>query len=440
MTAALTNWNWPGSRWWKFDFHTHTPASHDTPWHVSPATEPAPSPEQWLLRYMAAGIDCVAITDHNSAAWIDLLKEANHRLRNSEPKPSGYRDLTIFPGVEISVCGGLHALVLFDPSTPASAITSLLGAVGFPAQLHGATDGADTAACTRASFVEVISKVSEHNGIVIPAHADKAKGLLLQSNPDALRHALEYGIDAIEITNPASPKPDIYRTRSPGWAEVVGSDCHSFHGSAVPGSWFTWVKMASPTIDGLRLALHDGNGVSIRRHDGPDAASFDPCAVPPLALTSLTIANFQVMGNGQPLTLRFNPFFNAVIGGRGTGKSTAVHALRLLFRRVDDLKKLPKGSSALQTFERFDNVPAARNDRNGGGLRANSSIQAELVRDEIHYRLTWNKAGTGQAVEEWDGTTWKPSASQTIDGRRFGIRLFSHRARQTVPQALLKPR
>jgi len=25
-------WPYPGSRWWKFDFHTHTPASRDTHW------------------------------------------------------------------------------------------------------------------------------------------------------------------------------------------------------------------------------------------------------------------------------------------------------------------------------------------------------------------------------------------------------------------------
>lgn len=23
-------WPYPGARWWKFDFHTHTPASKDT--------------------------------------------------------------------------------------------------------------------------------------------------------------------------------------------------------------------------------------------------------------------------------------------------------------------------------------------------------------------------------------------------------------------------
>ncbi len=25
----MTEWKWKGSRWWKFDLHTHTPASDD---------------------------------------------------------------------------------------------------------------------------------------------------------------------------------------------------------------------------------------------------------------------------------------------------------------------------------------------------------------------------------------------------------------------------
>ena len=25
----MTEWKWSGARWWKFDFHTHTPASDD---------------------------------------------------------------------------------------------------------------------------------------------------------------------------------------------------------------------------------------------------------------------------------------------------------------------------------------------------------------------------------------------------------------------------
>jgi hypothetical protein len=34
-------WPYPGARWWKFDFHTHTPASKDTrAWQILPAAAP----------------------------------------------------------------------------------------------------------------------------------------------------------------------------------------------------------------------------------------------------------------------------------------------------------------------------------------------------------------------------------------------------------------
>ena len=51
---------WPGAKWWKFDFHTHTPASTD--FRGQDVT-----PKDWLRRFMQAKIDCVAITD--SQQW-----------------------------------------------------------------------------------------------------------------------------------------------------------------------------------------------------------------------------------------------------------------------------------------------------------------------------------------------------------------------------------
>lgn len=74
---ANSDWPYPGSRWWKIDFHTHTPASQDTTaWQRALGTPDELTAETWLLKYMAAGIDCVAVTDHNSGEWIDKLKEA----------------------------------------------------------------------------------------------------------------------------------------------------------------------------------------------------------------------------------------------------------------------------------------------------------------------------------------------------------------------------
>jgi predicted metal-dependent phosphoesterase TrpH len=63
-----------GAKWWKFDFHNHTSASND--FGKGDATHMAITPENWLILYMNAGIDCVAITDHNSGEWIDKLKTA----------------------------------------------------------------------------------------------------------------------------------------------------------------------------------------------------------------------------------------------------------------------------------------------------------------------------------------------------------------------------
>ena len=49
---------------------------------------------------MAAEIDCVAITDHNSGAWVDRLKAAYEEMKGQADEgspPEGFRELTLFP-------------------------------------------------------------------------------------------------------------------------------------------------------------------------------------------------------------------------------------------------------------------------------------------------------------------------------------------------------
>jgi hypothetical protein len=82
-----------GSRWFKFDFHNHTPASDD--YRV-----PDLQPREWLLAYMRQQVDCVVISDHNSGAWIDVLKAelANMSRDASSGELADFRPLTLFPG------------------------------------------------------------------------------------------------------------------------------------------------------------------------------------------------------------------------------------------------------------------------------------------------------------------------------------------------------
>lgn len=425
---SCQTWSYPGARWWKFDFHTHTPASKDTAaWQAVIDTPQALTPETWLRKYMEAEIDCVAVTDHNSGEWIDKLKAAYAEMKRQADAgnaPAGFRELHLFPGVEISVQGGFHLLAIFDPTASSQTISDLLAKVDYSGT-RGDSDGV-----TREGGGKVVERVLAEGGIAIPAHVDGDKGLLqtetgtrkcLLDTTTVKQVLQEPGILAMEWVTSSSPKPTILDELKLTFASVVGSDCHTFQGIAVPGSRYTWIKMAMPSLEGLRLALLDGQDVSVRRSDA--SAGFTPFNTPEHFIESIEIRNARFMGRGKAAArLLFNPYFNALIGGRGTGKSTIVHALRLAYRREKELS-LP--SEAGQTFNRFNKVAKTRND--DGGLRADTVISVQVYRDGTSYRLLWRQDGQGDVVEEWDTVTqsFKPSASQAITEQRFPVRLFS---------------
>ena len=129
----------------------------------------------------------------------------------------------------------------------------------------------------------------------------------------------------MEVIASEFEKP-LYEQRKLAWAEVLGSDSHHPEGETeenYPGSHYTWVKMTKPSLEGLRLALQDGGGFSIRRSDGE---AFHPFALP---------NHFIARSDGE-----FNPWLTPI------GKSTA--------------------GAYRETFKRFNQVPS--DQTKGGGL------------------------------------------------------------------------
>lgn len=422
-----TDWPYPGSRWWKFDFHTHTPASKDTTgWQRAIGTPDELTAETWLLKFMAAEIDCVAVTDHNSGAWIDKLKSTYAAMKDQHDlglAHEGFRALTLFPGVEISVNSGFHLLAIFGPDASTRTITDLLAAVRYQG-----TEG-DSDDVTREGPETVIQEVLKAGGLPVPAHADQAKGLLRcepeskksQLDAHTLRQAIGLeGLLAVEWCDNTSSWPECVSDAQSRLARVLGSDCHSFRGSAVPGSQFTWVKMASPTLEGLRLALLDGNDVSIRRSD---EGSFNPFKIPSHLISSIEIENGRYIGNREAARITCSPYFNAIIGGRGTGKSSVVHALRLAARREQELTQLGPDSEPRAQFDAFRKTARGRDDK--GALRDNTEIRVEWKHDDARLQLQWRADGQGNAVKEWDGNQWRDSTSQSVNSARFPLRIFS---------------
>ena len=378
---------------------------------------------------MNAEIDCVAITDHNSGAWIDQLKAAFESMQ--QDNTTGFRELHLFPGVEISVHGGFHLLALFDTAKTMSDIDTLLGAVEYDG-VKGDSDGV-----TRKSAVEVLETVARAGGIPIPAHVDADKGLLRSRDDTSTRTALDpntlrqifkcQDIVSMEVIDQSKPRPALYEESRLSWSEVLGSDCHSFRGQNPPGSRYTWVKMAEPSLEGLRLAMMDGEGFSIRRSDDPE--SFDPFRLPSRFVEAVEIEEARYMGNGEAARLPFSPWLNALVGGRGTGKSTVIHAIRLAAKREHELTGFDETAEPRLTFERFNRAPTGRVKI--GGLSTTTAINLTMMRDDVRYRLRW-RCGQGRfrkdhlVVEEGDGKDeWKMSSIQAITPERFPIRIFS---------------
>jgi len=377
----------------------------------------ARTPEEWLLDYMRAGIDCVGITDHNSGAWIDPLKAALVQLDATQPQ--GYRPLVIFPGVELSI-GKIHALVLLDPSKGGADIE---GIIGF-AQFNG-TRGDSDSACLN-SPTAIAAEVHRRGGLFIPAHADSTKGIFQELQGNDLRPYLELeGVVGIEMLADPMTWPSLYQQGKLHWTAIVGSDAHhpDDQGGSVsnyPGSRWTWVKMGQPSIDGLRLALLDGD-LSVYRSVQPlPHPAFN--ATPERLVEELEVGGTKVMGNGHPVQLKLSPWLNTIIGDRGTGKSSFVHFARQALGRNTAPDLGGEDSQPWKTFHGFMRPTAPRK---GGVLKPGSSIKLRYALSGTSFVITTKGGLKDHVVEEVqsDGSL-APATSQDVRDR-FKVTIVS---------------
>ena len=362
----------PGARWWKFDFHTHTPASADFRDQVTL--------KSWLKAFMEEEIDCVAITDHNSGGGIDSLKQKLVELKENEP--DWYRPLYLFPGVEISVQGDVHILAIFGCDKNKDDIDGLLGVVGY-----SGTKG-ESDAVTDKSITEVVDEIAKWGGIPIPAHVDKKKGLF-QLSGQTLEQVLENeNIYAVELRDSNYLKPQLYTEKKVQWTEVNGSDTHSFSDDRF--GEFTWIKMDKPSIEGLELALIDG-GASVKRDMDKDPNQHAECLI-----EALEISEAKYIGHSEPLNCQFSPFLNAIIGGRGSGKSTLLEFMRLVLRRDKDIPQTLKEESRRYFDAEEDSL-----------LIEDSKISLIYRKGEMRYRLNWSAKADCPSLEEEKDGDWR---------------------------------
>ncbi|MEW4532996.1 TrlF family AAA-like ATPase [Vibrio paracholerae] len=383
-----------GSRWYKFDFHTHTPASSDY-------KKPNENESDWLKALMLEKIDCVAITDHVSGNWIDRLKATYAEL---DQTAEWYRPLHLFPGCEITVSTAqsrVHILAIFDPSSNSAKISAVLGQCGIT-EGHG--DAEET--CATESVDKVITIIKNAGGVAIPAHIDGPKGLL--NGIKNTNHEINSWLNKIEaaefvnLTFLNKVNPELSNAAE-HLARLQGSDAHE---CSRLGKRYSWIKMSKPSIDGLKLALHD--------HDFcVDNCTDDPNSTPDIFLKSLNISQMIHCGRipGKPAIFYLHPLFNAVIGGRGSGKSTFIESVRLALGRESEVSDLD---------QIYDDVCSFKN----GVTKADTEICVELQRRNELYQSIW-KHNTEPYINKWQENAW--SLDNGKPEERFHVSLYSQK-------------
>ncbi len=238
---------------YRADLHLHT--------CLSPCGDLDMSPRGVVEAAVAAGLDIIAVTDHNSAENVAAVVRA----------AAGREGLTVLCGMEITSVEEVHVLTLFNDPETALAMQDVLYA-NFPGKTNrpdifgeqvvanefDEVEGFNERLLIGASLLpltEVIRHCHALGGLAVAAHVDRpAFSLIGQLGfvpPD-----LE--VDAFEISARAD-EADLVRQYPAlaGRPLLRGSDAHFPRDI---GSAWTEFRLNSPELDEIRLALQGRDG------------------------------------------------------------------------------------------------------------------------------------------------------------------------------------
>jgi hypothetical protein len=253
----------------------------------------------------ALGIEVIAITDH----W--CVESARGLIEDAAA-----RGVVALPGFESNSSEGIHLLVLFEAGTEEATINAAIG-------ICGATPGCDNGTAG-ASFKDIVERMSERGALVIPAHVNVGNtGMLMGRAGQPLVNMVTHpALHVIAVSPRVADGPDqsaIIAGRPPYKRQhplaVVHSDdiCRPETLALMGGT--TWFKVSAPCLESIKLAV---------RTPETRVALSDPAPMPRAGFIEISWTGGFLDG----VTIPLSADLTALIGGRGTGKSTVIESLR----------------------------------------------------------------------------------------------------------------
>jgi len=320
-----------GARFFSVDLHIHSyGASHD----VKDSTM---TPEAIVDSAVKQELKVIAVTDHNSNVNVQRAIDYAHG------KYAG--QILVLAGAEITTAHG-HLLTYFAPERAAD-LAKFLAKLDLVGEM-----GAENTR-TAKSMADTIAEAEKLDGVCIAAHIDRPKTGFEAFAPgfqnwkkDIITSSGLYGLEAdtadallwysandvagsagVERKNMLSSRQGVVGLSARlHLAHVQGSDAHSMNQfeHQDPNKPWTRIKLTELSFNAVRLAFIDPTA-RVR------ASASVPRSIPRVRGLAFT------GGFLNEETIHFSENLNCFVGGRGTGKSTAMGAATLE-RRATHLK------------------------------------------------------------------------------------------------------
>lgn len=282
--------------------------------------------QKLLDQCLALDIKVVGIADHGSVDAVDGLRQFL--------EPHG---IVVFPGFEIASSEKIHMVCLFPEGTTKDHLNRYLGKMSL-------TDAQETVLPSSKTCLDLAKIIFELGGFWYAAHMTGASGLLrLNQDGGGLQHIWknEVLVKAGQIPGPSSELPQNYKNivlnKDPNYrrehhiALLNAKDVAKPEDLADPCA-SCWIKMTRPSFESFTTAFKDPDS---RIRLGP---------LPEAHYSRLEDLHFHG-GYLDGIEIELSAHLNAVIGGRGTGKSTLVECLRYV------LDVPPRATSARRQHE-----------------------------------------------------------------------------------------
>lgn len=321
-----------GAHFFRCDLQVHTP--RDANWQGAGAVtadERQAYAAELILASRKQGLHAIAITDHHDVAFFRYVKAAAAEELDDkgQPVPADQR-IVVFPGIELTLTSPTcQALLLLDSDFPENLLESVLTTLA----INPAPMADPKAANVQRIPTSVVADLSHLYGkldsfaplkgryIVLPNVTETGHGTLLRAGFGNYYAAMPCVGGYVDGTVSKFGK---------GNQAIVNGENRDYGFKAIGifqtsdnrrrdhldlGKHTTWVKWSQATAEALRQAC-------LARES---RISQETPTLPRIWIASMTVSASKFLGR---LDVDFNRQYNAIIGGRGTGKSTILEYLR----------------------------------------------------------------------------------------------------------------